>query len=94
MAAFDEAVGLDLQAFDRGVDVADRAADRARLAHHMPRLQRLPHLELDAARFDRAVEGKAELALRLEPDRIERIARPPKVGENAEKILPDEMRQS
>ena len=53
----------------------------------------MPHFELDAAMLDRPEEGKPEFELRLEPGGIERIARPAEIGENAEEILPDEMRQ-
>ena len=74
VAGWIEAFDLDLQPLDRGIDKARGAAGSAFLAEHMPRLQRVPEFELDAAVVDRAVERKAEFALRLEPDRIERIA--------------------
>ena len=53
---------LDLQPLGRTVGVARRAADRAGLAQHMPGLQRLAELELDALVFDLAAEREAELA--------------------------------
>jgi len=43
--------------------------------------------------LDGADEWDTELRLRVEPGRIERIARPPQTGEDSQKILPDEMRQ-
>jgi hypothetical protein len=43
--------------------------------------------------LDGAIEGKPEFKLRLEPGGIARIARPSEVGEDPQKILPDEMRK-
>src|SRR5665647_3629742 len=93
MAAFDKAIGLDLKAFYRGVDESDRAAAGALLGQHVPGFERLAHLQLDAAIFNRAAEREAEFALRREPFGIEVIAGAGKIGEHAGKILPDEMRQ-
>ena len=70
----DEAVGLDLQPLDRGIDVAHRAAAAALFAQHMPGLERLAQFQLDAAVVDLAEDGKAEFALRLEPVRLESVA--------------------
>ena len=85
-------VDLDLQPLDRGIDEARGAAGAALLAEHVPGLQRVAQLELDAAVGDRAVEREAEFALRVEPHRIERIAGAAQIAEHAEEILPDEMR--
>src|SRR5262245_15827699 len=57
----------------------------------MPRLKRLPQFQLHSAVLHRSIEGKAKLALRLEPDRIEGVAGGSKVVEHVEKIPPDEM---
>src|SRR5947209_1127469 len=59
----------------------------------MPGLERLTDFELHAAMLDRAAERKAELALRFEPNGIEFVTRVAEIAEDAEKILPDEMRQ-
>ncbi len=45
----------------------------------------------DAARVDTAVDGEAELPLRLEPVGIEIIARAAQVGQDFKEIGPDEM---
>ena len=58
---------LDLQALHRGVDVAHGAAGRALLAHHVPGLERLAQLQLDAARCELAIARKAEFEMRREP---------------------------
>ena len=58
---------LHLQPLDRRIDVAGGAAGRAFLAEHVPRLERLPQLELDAARADVAEQREAELEVRREP---------------------------
>ena len=58
---------LDLKPFDRAVDVANRAAGRAFLAHHVPGLQRLPDFHIHAALLHAAIEREAELPLGLEP---------------------------
>src|SRR5258705_3153528 len=49
MARSIEPLRLDLQSVDRGINETRGAADRALLAQHVPWLQRLPELELDAA---------------------------------------------
>src|SRR5437588_10667194 len=59
----------------------------------MPGLERLSYFELHAAMLDRAAEGEAEFALRLEPDGIELVAGIAEIAEHAQKIFPDEMRQ-
>jgi hypothetical protein len=77
---------LDLQALDRGIDIAHGAADRALLAHDVPGLERLPEFELDAALGDRAEEGEAEFLLRREPGRIEGVAGMGEVGQHLAEI--------
>ncbi len=81
-------VALHLQALDRGIDEAHRAADRAFLAQHVPGLQRLADLELDAAMLDLAEEREAELALRVEPDRVEGDSRRARSASTSEEVLP------
>src|SRR6185369_5325353 len=61
VAAFDEALGLDLQPLHRRVDIAHSAARRALFAEHMPGLQRLPQFERDAAMMDAAEHRKTKL---------------------------------
>ena len=53
----------------------------------------MPDLETDPAALDRAIERKAEFALRGEPDRIEGVALAAQVFQHFEEILPDEMLQ-
>ena len=67
---------LDLQALDRGVDVAHRAAAARLLAQHVPRLERLAQFELDAALGDRRRSREAELEMRREPLGLEAVAAP------------------
>ena len=59
----------------------------------MPRLQRLAQFKLDALVIDLAAERKAELGLRFVPVGAKWIAVRLEISEDAEKILPHEMRQ-
>ena len=93
MALWVEPLGLHLQPFDRGIDEAHRAADRALLAHHMPRFQRLPQFQLDAGILDLAAEREAEFELRVEPFGTELKAVQLEVVEHVEEIRPDMVRQ-
>src|SRR5262249_56680171 len=72
MTAGREARGDDLQALDRRVDVARRAARAGLLAQHGPWLERVADLHLHVAVAHGAVARKAELILRLEPLGTER----------------------
>ena len=72
VAGDDVAIGvgggqLHLQPFGRTVGVTRGAADRAGLAEHMPGLQRLAQLELNALVVDLAAERKTKFRLRLVP---------------------------
>src|SRR3977135_632671 len=91
MARSVEPLRLDLQSFDRRINETRSAADRALLAQHMPWLQRLPELELDAVATRSAAEREAEFTLRFIPDRVKAIAGVAQIGEHAEEILPDAM---
>src|SRR5262249_6644542 len=82
---------LDLEALDRGIDKARRAADHAFFSEDMPGLERLPQFERYPAVLDRTEIGKAEFALGLEPYRIERVAGAPQIAKHVQKVLPDEM---
>ncbi len=93
MTSGDEALGLGLQPLDRGFDIARRAAGRRLLAEHVPGFERLADFQFDATMGDAAIDGKAEFPLRLEPFRLEGVAGAGKIGDDAAKILPDEMRQ-
>ncbi len=84
---------LDLQALDRGIDIAHRAAAARLLAQHVPGLQRVAQLELEAALRDLADPREAELEMRREPIRREAVAGLAEIGEHVAEILPDEMRQ-
>src|ERR1700730_4356877 len=59
----------------------------------MLRLQCLPELEFNSAVFDRSIKGKTKCKLRLKPNRIEGIARPYQIVEDAQEIRPDVMWQ-
>jgi len=89
----DQTRGADLQPLGRTVDIAHRAADRPGFAQHVPRFERMADLQPHAARVDAAVDGEAELPLRLEPVGIEIITRGPQVGQDFKEIGPDEMGQ-
>src|SRR5690349_6792215 len=77
-----EARGGHLHPLERRIDVSRRAARAGLFAEHRPRLQRVPDLELDVAAPHRAVAGKAELVLRLEPLPAEREPRTPEIAEH------------
>src|SRR6476659_8975368 len=93
MAAFDEALRLDLQPLDRTIDIAHGAAGRALFAEHMPGLQRLPQFERDAAMMDATEGRKSKLELGRIPFRREFVAGLPELIEHAEEIFPEKMRQ-
>jgi hypothetical protein len=66
-ALLGQALDLELQALDRGIDEAHRAARGRFLAEHVPRLERVAQLDLQAAAGDLADLGEAELVMRREP---------------------------
>ena len=84
---------LDLQPLDGAVDVAHRAAATRLLAQHVPGLERVAKLHLDAALRHFADQREAELEVRREPLRIERIARGAEIGQHVLEILLHEVRQ-
>src|SRR6266581_727354 len=86
-----EPLRLDLQSLDRGSHKTRGGTGRALLAQHVPWLQRLPELELDATATRSAVEGEAEFPLRFIPDRVEAIAGVAQIGEHAKEVLPDKV---
>ena len=51
---------LDLQPLDRGIHVPNRPSGARFFAHHMPRLERLPQLEVHAAARHGAVQRETE----------------------------------
>src|ERR1700722_9103516 len=59
----------------------------------MPGLQRLAQFELDAFVLNLTAEREAELGLRFVPVGAEGVAVRLEIGEDAEEILPHEMRQ-
>src|SRR4029453_18302057 len=59
----------------------------------MPRLERVPQFEPDAAVGDGAIKRKTKLALGMKPLRIEVIAGAAKTFQNFEKFLPNEVLQ-
>ena len=89
----DEAGGLDLQALDRGIDIAHRAADAALFAEHMPGLERLPELDVHTrrARSSRRPGSGIPAAPRTSPARTD--SRRGRGRRDPEEVLPDEMRQ-
>ena len=84
---------LDLQTFDRRVDVPRGAGTTDLFAQHMPRLDRLPHLDRDAVVGDGAEARKAELDERVEPASVHRVAEGIELGDDVADIRRDEMRQ-
>src|SRR5437868_12213892 len=93
MTARNEAIRLDLHAFDRRVHETCGAASRALFRQHVPRLERLTHFHPDTAVLDPAAERKAEFARRSEPLGIEGVSGIVEIGEDFGEILPTEMRQ-
>ena len=88
-----QARDLDLQAFDGAIDVAHRAATARLLAQHVPRFERVAQFHLDAALRHFADQREAELEVRREPLRIERVARCAEAAQHVLEILMHEMRQ-
>src|ERR1700733_5138363 len=84
---------LDLHALQRGVDIACGSADSALLAHDVPGLERLPQLDLDAARSEGAVLREAEFHMRSEPFRPQWIACSILLRDDIGKVLGDEVGQ-
>ena len=78
---------LDLDAFDRGIDVAGRAAAGGFFTEDVPGFQRVAQFDGDAACGDGTDQGKAKFKVRREPFVLERIAR---VAELLENVLPIE----
>ena len=76
-----------LDALQRRVHVTHRAAGRALLAHHMPRLQRVAQRQVNAAHRHLAHHREAELEMRREPLRIERERTIARLGEFRQRIL-------
>ena len=89
----DQPGDLDLQALDRAVDIAHRAAAARLLAQHVPRLQRVAQFQRDAALRHLADPREAELEVRREPGGLEAIAGLGQIGQHVGEILPDEVRQ-
>ena len=91
MAAFTQALDLDLQPLDRRIDETRGAARQTLFAQHVPGFDRLPQFEPHARVLHAAAEREAELSLRLEPGRIEGVACALKIVQDLEEIAPDEM---
>src|SRR5260370_10403983 len=91
MARGVEALQFDLQALDRGIHEAGGAAARRLFAQDIPGFERLAQLQPDAAVGDLAVNRKTELALGVEPFRVEAIAFAADFLEHVEEILPYEI---
>ena len=87
------AADLDLQAFDGGIDVAGRGRRDGLFAQHVPGLDGLAKLELDAVVGRLAQQGEAEFEVRHEPLRLEGHAPLAQFAENFKEILHDEVRQ-
>ena len=84
---------LDLQPFDRGIDITHRAAATRLLTQHMPGFERMAQLQLDAALGHLAEAREPEFEVRCEPVRREVIPRLGQIGEHVGEVLPDEVRQ-
>ena len=93
MPRFGHAGHLDLQPLDRRVHISHGAAGARFLAEHVPRFERLPQFDMDAAPRDRTVHREPELQVRREPLRLHRIPAPPEIGEDVAEIVGHEVRQ-
>src|SRR5262245_45381186 len=82
--------GLDLQALDRGVDIANRAARSTLLAHDVPRFERLSQLDFCAERRQVPDLRKAELEMWIEPLWLQAIASARELFEHVAKVALDE----
>ncbi len=78
--------GQHLQALDRRIDVARRAAGRGLLAEHVPGLERLAERQVNRARRQLAGHRKAELEVRREPLGRHRVAGAPHFFEHVLEI--------
>src|SRR5437762_11071499 len=84
---------LDLQAFDRGVDVARGAGARNLLAEDMPGLDRLAQLDRHTVIVDATETRKAELDEGIEPFEREPIPESVQLADDVAQVGGDEMRQ-
>ncbi|MCY1214496.1 hypothetical protein D9M72_263100 [compost metagenome] len=93
VAAFVQAGHAHLDALQRRVDIAHRAAGRAFLAHHVPRFERVAQRQLHAHRLHLAHEREAELEVRREPVGIEGKAGLAHLADDVVEVHLDEGRQ-
>ncbi len=93
MARFGHAGDLDLQPFDRRIDVADRAARAGLFPEHVPRLERLAQLDVHAAPRDRPERREPELEVRCEPVGLHRIAAAAEIVEHVAEVVGHEVGQ-
>src|SRR5258708_34411594 len=91
VARVGEPANLDLDALERGIDVARRPRTGRLLTEDVPRLDALPELERDAARrLDLAADRKAKFVVGREPAGIERKSPPAQTVDGCVQVLPDE----
>ena len=93
VARVDQAAGLDLQAFERRVDIACGTVGRIFLTQHVPRLQRTAQLHFHTGGGERTIAREAEFQVRFEPVGREVEAILVHFGDHVGEVLPDEMRQ-
>ena len=91
MAAFGQAVDLDLEPLDRRIDKSRGLAGHALLAKHVPGLDSLPQFEAYARMLDNTADRKTELALRLEPGLVEIVTGVFKIVQDLKEVVPDEV---
>ena len=84
---------LDLQAFDRRVDVARRSRSAGFLAQHVPRLDRLTQFKFDPVQHHLADPRKAELEMRSEPRFAHGQADLLQFPQDLAEVLEDKVRQ-
>src|SRR5208282_1712517 len=88
-----ETARLDLQAFDRAVHVAHRAAAAGFLAEDMPGFERGAEFELDVALFQVPNPRETEFKMRREPVGLEWITGFAQVADDIAEIRFTKMRQ-
>src|SRR5574343_410629 len=93
MAACDKTVDLDLNTFQRGVNITHCTACGSFFTHHMPWLQRHTQIQTHILYIHLADMREAELEMRCKPFSLERITGLVKLFDHIAQICPDEVRQ-
>src|SRR5436309_10990713 len=89
----DQAADLELESFERGIDITHRCPSLALFAQNVPGFEGLADFNKDTAMSYLAVERETEFKMRREPVRSQRIAEVPQVFDHVLKVILDKMRE-